>query len=134
MPAESDNLAAARGYLAAIEQGATGDALAAFFCEDVVHEEFPNRLTPRGAKSDLRAILAAADRGQRVLAGQHYELVHAVAAGDCVALEAVWTGTLAAPVGPLPAGAAMRARFAVFLWFRDGKIVRQHNYDCFDPF
>jgi hypothetical protein len=25
------------------------------------------------------------------------------------------------------------ARFAIFLTFRDGKIVRQHNYDCFDP-
>jgi len=27
----------------------------------------------------------------------------------------------------------MRARFAVFLDFRDGKITRQRNYDCFEP-
>jgi hypothetical protein len=27
----------------------------------------------------------------------------------------------------------MRGRFAVFMEFRDGRIVRQRNYDCFKP-
>ena len=40
---------------------------------------------------------------------------------------------LAIPLGTLPAGGEMRARFAVFLQFRDGKIVSQRNYDCFEP-
>jgi ketosteroid isomerase-like protein len=31
------------------------------------------------------------------------------------------------------AGGQMRARFAAFLQFRDGKIVAQRNYDCFKP-
>jgi ketosteroid isomerase-like protein len=31
------------------------------------------------------------------------------------------------------AGGEMRAYFAVFFEFRDGKIVAQRNYDCFDP-
>lgn len=31
------------------------------------------------------------------------------------------------------AGQVLRARFGVFLDFRDGRIVRQRNYDCFDP-
>jgi ketosteroid isomerase-like protein len=53
--------------------------------------------------------------------------------GDTVALELQWTGTLAIPMGSLPVGGAMRARFAVFLEFRGDKIARQHNYDCFDP-
>lgn len=26
------------------------------------------------------------------------------------------------------------ARFGVFMELRDGKILSQHNYDCFDPF
>jgi ketosteroid isomerase-like protein len=51
-----------------------------------------------------------------------------------VALEVRWSGTLAVPVGSFPAGGEMRARFAVFLDFRDGKIVAQRNYDCFEPF
>ena len=53
--------------------------------------------------------------------------------GNRVGLEVIWTGTRAVPVATLPAGAQMRARFAVFLEFRDGRIVAQRNYDCFDP-
>jgi hypothetical protein len=46
----------------------------------------------------------------------------------------IWTATLAVPLGTLPAGGQMRARFAVFLEFKDDKIIFQRNYDCFDPF
>ena len=134
MSMEADNLAAARRYIAAVQSGATGDALAAFYAEDVVQDEFPNRFTPNGARRDLRAILEAADRGARVMAAQRYEIDTALASGNFVALEVRWTGTLAVPVGSLPAGVEMRARFAVFLEFRDGKIVAQRNYDCFEPF
>jgi ketosteroid isomerase-like protein len=28
----------------------------------------------------------------------------------------------------------MRAHIAAFLEFRDGKIVAQRNYDCYEPF
>jgi ketosteroid isomerase-like protein len=28
----------------------------------------------------------------------------------------------------------MRAHFAVFIELRDGRIVRQRNYDCLEPF
>ena len=134
MTIEADNLATARRYLAAVESGATGDTLAAFYAAEVVQEEFPNRLTPNGARRDLRAILDAADRGAQVMASQRYEIDTALASGDSVALEVRWTGALAVPVGSLPAGGEMRARFAVFLEFRDGKIVLQRNYDCFEPF
>jgi len=131
---ESANLHAARRYLTAIQSGATGDALAAFFTEDVVQEEFPNRLVPAGARRDLAAILEGAVRGQTVLTAQRYDIHSATAAGDRVALEVSWTGTLAIPIGSVPAGGEMRARFAVFLDFRDGRIAAQRNYDCFDPF
>ena len=67
------------------------------------------------------------------MAAQTYEIVDAVADGDDVVLEVEWTGTLSVPLVTLPAGGQMRARFAVFLDFRDGKIARQRNYDCFDP-
>jgi ketosteroid isomerase-like protein len=127
------NLEIVKRYLAAIEAGATGGALAAFFAPDVVQEEFPNRLTPNGARRDLAALLDGAEKGQRVLRAQRYEILGAVEAGDTVALEVQWTGTLAIPLGTLPAGGQMRARFAVFIELRDGKIARQRNYDCFDP-
>jgi ketosteroid isomerase-like protein len=127
------SLALAKTYLGAIEAGATGDVLAAFYAPDVVQEEFPNRLTPNGAKRDLAALLEGAVKGQKVLQGQRYEIVSAVESGATVILEVQWTGTLAAAVGRIPAGGEMRARFAMFLEFRDGLIVRQRNYDCFEP-
>jgi ketosteroid isomerase-like protein len=128
------NLAIIEQYLAAIEAGTTGDALAAFYAPDVVQEEFPNRLVPTGARRDLAALLEGAARGQKVMRAQRYEILNALESGDTIALEIQWTGTLAVPVGTLPAGGDMRARFAVFIELRDGKIVRQRNYDCFEPF
>jgi ketosteroid isomerase-like protein len=122
-----------KSYLAALEAGAVGAQLAAFYTDDVVQEEFPNRLLPTGARRDLAALLEGAERGQKVMQRQQFELLRAVEDGDTVALELQWTGTLAIPMGSLPVGGAMRARFAVFLEFRGDKIARQHNYDCFDP-
>ena len=131
---EAENLSIARRYLEAIEAGAVEDDLAAFLCADIEHIEFPNRLTPHGKRSDLAAMLAAAKRGQSVLQRQHYEVRTAIASGDTVMLEVTWTGTLARPVATLSAGDTMRAHFAVVLEFRDGRIARQRNYDCFEPF
>ena len=133
MSSSSANLEIARRYLEAIEQGAIGAALAAFFAPDVVQEEFPNRLVPQGARRDLAALLEGAERGQKVLSAQRYEIQNELANGNFVVFEVIWTGTLAIPLGSLAIGDDMRAHFAVFIELRDGKIVAQRNYDCFDP-
>lgn len=127
------NLDTARQYLAAIAHGATGDALAQFFAPDVVQEEFPNRVSPDGKRRKLAGILEGAERGQKILATQRFEIRSAVATGDRVILEALWVGTLAIPFGSIPAGGEMRAHCAMILEFRDGKIAAQRNYDCFEP-
>lgn len=129
----TDNLAIARRYLEALESGVDGSALADFFTKDVVQEEFPNRLSPIGAHRDLAAILEAARRGKQVMRAQRFEIRNSIVDGDNVALEVFWSGLLAVPVDTLPADSEMRAHFSVWLEFRDGKIARQHNYDCFDP-
>jgi ketosteroid isomerase-like protein len=129
----TDNLTTARRYLEALENGAEGGALAEFFTSDVVQEEFPNRLSPIGVHRDLKAILDAAKKGKRVMRAQKFDVLNSVSDGDIVALEVFWHGYLAVPVDTLPADSEMRAHFSVWLEFRDGKICRQHNYDCFDP-
>lgn len=134
MNPEQTNLDAAHRYLAAIEQGETGAALAAFFTPDVTFEGMPNRLTPQTVRQDRAGMLQAAERGLQVIAQQSYAVQRALASGDRVALEVIWTGTLKVPVATLPAGALMRAYFAMFLDFRDGLIAVQRNYDCFEPF
>jgi ketosteroid isomerase-like protein len=127
-----DLLQLAREYLESLGRADELGGLR-FFAEDVVQVEFPNRLVPTGATRDLAALRDAAVRGRKVMTAQRFEILNAIASGDQVAVEALWSGTLAVPLGSIPAGGQMRARFAIFLTYRDGKIVRQHNYDCFDP-
>jgi ketosteroid isomerase-like protein len=127
------NLDAARQYLAAIQRGAIGDELAQFFTPDVVQEELPNRVSPDGKRRKLAAILEGAERGQKILSEQRFEIRSAVATGDRVILEALWVGTLAIPFGTISAGGEIRAHLAIFLEFRDGKIAVQRNYDCYEP-
>lgn len=134
MTPEADNIAFAKAYLRDIEAGKTGEALAFHFDPNVVQEEFPNALSPQRVERDLKAILEGAERGQALLSGQKFDVQTAIATGDEVALEVAWSGTLAVPVASLAAGDTMRANIAVFLKFRDGKIVHQRNYDCYEPF
>ncbi len=129
----TDNLEIARRYLEALESGAAGNALAEFFTKDVIQEEFPNRLSPIGVHRDLSAILDAARKGRKMLRAQKFEIMNSIVDGDRVALEVFWSGLLAAPVDTLPADTQMRAHFSMWLEFKDGRIARQHNYDCFDP-
>ena len=124
----------ATDYLAAIERGAPFEEMAQFFTPDCVQEEFPNRLVPNGARRTMADLQAAAARGTKAVESQHYEVLNAVAHDSQVALEVQWTAQILMPFASLKAGDTMRARFAVFLRFRDRRIERQHNYDCFDPF
>jgi ketosteroid isomerase-like protein len=121
----------AQAYFSAIEARAD---LSPCFCEDVLQREFPNQLVRDGAQRDLATLLDGQQKGQRLLSSEKYEIVNSLEDGDRLALEVIWTGILAVPLGTLALGAAMRAHFGVFLTFRDGRISRQHNYDCFDPF
>jgi ketosteroid isomerase-like protein len=132
--ARVSNIEIARQYLKAIEEGTTGEALANFFDPQVTQIEFPNRLNPKGGQRGLTALLEAAERGQKVMSNQSFTVLHELGTGNLVALEVLWEGTLAVPFQSLPSGATLRAHFAVFLEFHNGKILAQRNYDCFEPF
>ncbi|MEV0237942.1 nuclear transport factor 2 family protein [Nonomuraea sp. NPDC050786] len=116
-------------YHEAVSRGEGPDP---YFHEDAVHRELPNALFPDGAVRDLDGLRAAAERGRKTISEQRFEVLNAVASGDQVALEVLWTGTLAVPLGDLPAGHTLRAHIGTFLEFRDGKIVAQRNYDCYE--
>lgn len=130
---EAENLDIATRYLARLSDGAEPEELDAFFSPDIVQEEFPNRLLPNGATRDFKALKEARVRGRALLAAEHFELVNAVASGNRVAMEVIWTGTIRQAAGAFAAGQALRARFALFMDFDGGRIVRVRNYDCFDP-
>lgn len=130
---EASNNEVVRSYLAAIESGATREALARYFTPDAIQVELPNRLNPRGGQSDLTTILARAEQGTKLLKSQRFEVQSMIAQGSRVAVEALWTGTLAVPLGTLGEGATLRAHFAMFFELKNGRIQTQRNYDCFEP-
>ena len=131
-PEEQANLETVRTYLAAIESGEADALLRSLFTEDIRQIELPNRLNPSGQQSDLAGMLQRSEQGRKVLRSQHYEIVSEVAQGSRVAVEAVWTGILAVPLGTLAPGSEMKAHLAMFFEFRNGTIACQRNYDCFE--
>lgn len=126
------NLDKARRYLKAIEDGDAADVLR-LFSPDAVLEQLPNRIYPQGLRSSVSQVPEAFEKGRKIFSRQTYEITNEVETGNIVAVEFLWTGTLAIPFGTLTAGSQMRCHSAMFLEFRDGKIVAQRNYDCFDP-
>jgi inner membrane protein len=130
---EAANLARARAYVAAVERGADADELAAYLHPDAEAEAFPNRVTPTGRRYSRDEMLAGPSRGKRLLPDQRYKIRTAFAAGDRVVLEALWTGTLTVGFGDLASGTRLRAHVAMVLEFRDGLLIAQRNYDCYDP-
>jgi len=129
---DSPNLDTAHRYLKAIEDGDAADVLS-LFSPDAVLEQLPNRIYPQGLRSNVSQVPEAFEKGRQIFSRQTYEITKEVETGNIVAVEFLWTGTLAIPFGTLRAGSEMRCHSAMFLEFRDGKIVAQRNYDCFDP-
>jgi len=126
------NLDKARRYLKAIEDSDAAYVVG-LFSPDAVLEQLPNRIYPQGMRSTVAQIPEAFEKGRKIFSRQTYQITNGSANGGLVILEVLWTGTLAIPFGSLAAGSEMRCHSAMFLEFRDGKIVAQRNYDCFNP-
>ncbi len=133
MEQEEKNRQHIRSYLEALGRGVIGDELSRFFTSDVIQIEYPNRLNPNGGRSDLATILLRAGQGQKLMTEQTFEIQSEVVEGARVAVETIWTGTLAVSMGTLKAGSKMKAYFAICFVLRDGLIAVQRNYDCFEP-
>jgi len=130
---ESENLALVRQYLNVLEAGAVGEELSRFFAADAIQVELPNKLNPKGGQSDLPTLLSRAEQGQTLLREQAYLIKSELVQGSRIAVEATWTGVLAAPVSNFSAGESIKAHFAMFFEITDGRISSQRNYDCFEP-
>jgi ketosteroid isomerase-like protein len=127
------NLEIAKHSLKSLEDGSVSSSVTDFFAPEFVQIEYPNRLNPNGGKSDLQTMLTRFEQGKKTVTWQTYDIQSMVESGNTFALQVLWTAMRAVPVGTLAAGSPMTAHFAVFLEFRDGKLVAQRNYDCFEP-
>ena len=130
----NSNEEAVRQFIQAIEQRKEVATLQSFYHPDIGQIEFPNLLTGKTVSRTLNDITTAFEKGKQVLQSEKYVIEKLYTAGDAVILEATWTGVLAIPIGKLPKGGEMKAYFAQIYEFAEGKIVKQRNYDCFEPF
>jgi len=121
----------AKALVQAVAAQAPWAEIEPYYAPDVSQEEFPNRLLPKGTVRNLEALREASAKGRKVIKAP-IEIVNAVSSGQCVVLEAIWTGTLAVGFGTLKPDDQLRARFAQIFEFKDGLIWRQRNYDCFE--
>ena len=115
-------------YIRAIE---AHDDATRYLHPDVRNVEHPNKLLPDGRRYDLAEMRAAGERGRALMASERYEIRQMIVEGDRAAVQIAWSGTLAVPAGPLPAGHVMRAEICSIIELKDGKVWRQEQYDCF---
>lgn len=117
----------------AISNGAQGDDLARYFHPDAEQIEYPSLLRPNGHRRGLDEMRAGAAVGARLIAKQQYVVHTAVEDGDQLAVQFTWTATVAEDLGTLPGGTRLVSHVAAFYIFRDGLVLRQSSYDCYEP-
>ena len=123
-----------RELLAAIEQEAPAETIATYWHPDAEQVELPSLMRPAGHRRGLAEMLDGYRTGGGFLQRQRYEVETVVDDGDRLAVQLRWTATTAADAGAaLPAGTDLVAHVAVFYEFRDGLILRQSSYDCYEP-
>jgi hypothetical protein len=130
---EQANLAAALRYLELIERFALPSEFEGILHPDVQLHEYPNLLMKTSSQRDLAAMANGAQQGRKILSENRYEVTNTIAAGEWVTLQIVWTGTLAIALGEIPEGGQLKAYIATILRFRDGLIIEQYQYDCYEP-
>lgn len=123
-----------RAYLRLFEDpSTTREALAAVLTDDCTFVEHPNLIHPAGTRRDKEQMLDGFEAGRKLLASQRYEVRTLLSAGDLVAAQVTWRGTVGVDAGPLHAGDDLMAHAAMFVRVRDGRIAHQENHDCFEP-
>ena len=128
----SEALTIARRYLRAVEQGAP-DLLRDCVTPDFEQREWPNPMSPDGALRNLTEVLQAAEHGAEVVRDQVFQIATEAVDGDRVILEVNWSAVLRTDFPGSPAGTRIRARIAIFLLIRDGRVAAQQNYDAYLP-
>ena len=124
----------AAAFIQTLQNRESVEELVHFYHPDIEQIEYPSTLSNNTTIRKLNDLKLAAEKGKQVLQKEEYQILNSYTIGNTVILEALWTGTLAIPLGNIPVGGQMKAHFAQFFEFKDGKIIRQRNYDCFEPF
>lgn len=121
-------------FLKTMESRCSSDELDKFYHPDCEQTEFPNAIVKNTIRRNLMDLKNGSEKGRQIMSKEEYEIKNLYSFDNVVILEAIWKGTLSIPIGTIEPGGQMTAYFAQFFEFKDGKIYRQRNYDCFEPF
>ncbi|MEP7277297.1 MAG: nuclear transport factor 2 family protein [Bacteroidota bacterium] len=95
--------------------------------------EYPNLMMPKTRQRIFSNLMEGAAAGKEMLAYQHFEPLRFFETGNAVIAEYTWTGELKQKAGRLKQGQVLKAHICSIFEFRDDKIYRQRNYDCYEP-
>lgn len=101
---------------------------------DVVQREYPNLMTSKIQERGFAGCLKGAEIGKSILDSQNIEIKDHFENGKKMVVEAQWTGKIAKDIGRLTKGQEIRAHLCMIFEFKDGRVYRQRNYDCYEPF
>lgn len=122
-------------YLNRIEQSCTSEEdYRDLLHPEIEQTEFPNWLTDRVTVSNWDILFKRMASGKGFLKEQKYDIQHVFESGDTLVSEIIWTATVGTDIGQFQTGQQLKAYFCCVFEFKDGKIFRQRNYDCFERF
>lgn len=101
---------------------------------EILQTEFPNALVKSKVESDLSSLHARMNSGTKILKAQRFEISHLIELGETVVAEQIWTGEIGTDIGNFKTGQTLKAYICTIFEFKEGKIYRQRNYDCYEPF
>jgi hypothetical protein len=105
---------------------------ARIFHPEVIQTEYPNQLSSEIRQRSLDIMLESMDTNRIILKSQHFSVLKVADAGNILVVEAKWTGEIGVDAGQFRRGQVMKAFICTVIEFRDGKIYRQRNYDCYE--
>ncbi|NSL89281.1 nuclear transport factor 2 family protein [Chitinophaga solisilvae] len=107
-------------------------AFAAIFHPNIIQTEYPNQLSAEIKQRNFEIMLESMATNKQILKAQHFTVVKAIQNGNTLVVEAKWTGEIGVDAGKFRRGQIMNAFICTVIEFRDGKIYRQRNYDCYE--
>jgi ketosteroid isomerase-like protein len=101
---------------------------------EIVITEFPNLISGKIRQRTLDAMKAGVELGRKMLASQHFSIQHIFKPAPSLIVEVKWTGKMAMDAGQLKKGQELTAYICYIFEFKEGKIFRHRNYDCYEAF
>ena len=95
---------------------------------------YPNLFALKIHIRKLEEMKAGMKMGQKILKSQEFKIKKTFETADAVIVEVLWTGEIAVDASNLKKGQLLKADCCFVFEFKDGKIFRQRNYDCYEQF